>query len=63
MAKKKHFSGVGKEKIHTARDGNCGQGSTCDYRKNADSGPGKSCADQPRQSHHAIPVSTTYCTC
>jgi hypothetical protein len=57
MAKKKekkHFLGVGDEKIHTAREGTCRKGS-CNYRDNAGTKP----RDQPQQAHHVIPVSAT----
>lgn len=52
--KKKHFLGVGDEKIHTAREGTCSKGS-CNYRDNAGAQP----AEQPQQAHHIIPVSAT----
>ena len=40
MAKKTHFKGVGKEKIHTSREGTCNEfgakaGGSCDYAGNA----------------------------
>lgn len=55
MAKKKHFTGVGEEKIHTAREGTCKSFGSCNYQKNTpDTG-----VPEPRQSHHIVCVSTT----
>lgn len=68
MAKKTHFKGVGKEKIHTSRDGKCDEfgskaGGSCDYAGNADSAPpdppGCKKASTPRQAHHVLCVSST----
>lgn len=56
MAQKKHFKGVGKEKIHTAREGSCKEFNDCDYVKNT---PKNEKVKLPRQSHHVVPVSTT----
>jgi hypothetical protein len=55
MAKKKHFTGVGAEKIHTSREGKCAK-APCVYRDNTPAAPE---VPEPRQSHHAVPVSTT----
>jgi len=56
MAQKRHFKGVGKEKIHTAREGSCKEFNNCDYVKNT---PEDADVRHPRQSHHVVPVSTT----
>jgi hypothetical protein len=49
---KKHFSGKGKNKIHTSRSPACGK--RCAYKKAA---PNKF-AHQPQAAHHIIPVAT-----
>ncbi len=56
MAKKKHFTGVGKEKIHTSREGTCEAFGSCNYQNNTPAAPG---VPQPRQSHHIVCVSPT----
>lgn len=62
MAKKTHFRGVGKEKIHTAREGTCKEFGNCNYAVNANSAPADPpwCKDpQARQAHHVLCVSST----
>jgi hypothetical protein len=56
MAKKKHFSGTGKEKIHTAREGTCDAFGSCNYQNNTPAAPA---VPFPRQSHHVLCVSST----
>jgi hypothetical protein len=55
MAKKKHFTGTGKQKIHTSRDGSCDAFGNCDYKANTPAAD----VPYPRQSHHVVCVSST----
>jgi hypothetical protein len=66
MAKKTHFKGVGKEKIHTSREGKCNEfgekeGGSCNYAGNADKAAPPACkaSTPPRQAHHVLCVSST----
>ena len=53
MAKKKHFSGLGINKIHTNRGPQCKKGSACAYKK-----AHPKLAYEPWAAHHIIPVAT-----
>lgn len=57
MAQKKHFRGVGKEKIHTSREGTCELKGACNYADNAPQKP--PFPKLPRQAHHILCVSST----
>lgn len=57
--KKRHFTGKGKQKIHTARHGTCSAGSKgggCNYRNNVEE---DATVLEPRFAHHILPVTTT----
>lgn len=54
MPKKRHFTGEGTCKIHTARGGECSK-KKCNYQTNA----GAKLAFLPNQAHHLLPVTST----